>query len=163
MVLHAIYVSENIRAVSDMKAVIADGGKLTLLCRYLSERVDCTFEADSSQGFAIISEEGVFFGGVVVSNIRFHEGKPVDCEVSIGVESPIALKPEPMRAIFDYIFNQLGCVRCTAITKKNNTKARSFLEAFKFELEGKVRKGYDGERDALIYGLLAEDCPFLEA
>jgi len=145
-----------------MRAVIASPDKVVLLCKYLQEKVDCAFEPESSQGFAIMSDDNVFVGGVLVSNVRYTGSRAVDCEVSIAIENPLALKPEPMRAIFEYIFLELGCARCTAITRKANTKARGFLEAFKFLLEGNIRKGYDGERDALIYGLLAEDCPFLE-
>jgi RimJ/RimL family protein N-acetyltransferase len=75
----------------------------------------------------------------------------------------MAWRPHVCRAVFEYIFGQLGCIRCTAITRKNNSKAREFLEALNFQLEGRARKGYDGERDALIYGLLAEECRFFGA
>lgn len=145
-----------------MKAVIAQNDQKILICNYMEERTGANFDPKMCQGFAIMSDDNVFCGAVLVSNVREHNGKVVDCEVSIASEVATAWRPEPCRAIFYYIFKQLGCVRCTCITKKNNLKARKFMEAMNFQLEGNVRKGYDGEKDALIYGLLAEDCTFLE-
>lgn len=162
MVLDAVRFGQNSGNFTDMRAVIASGDKLNLLCEYLKSRIGCTFDPANSQGFAIMSDDDVFVGGVLISNIRYHEGVAVDCEVSIASETATAWRPEPCRAVFKYIFEQLGCARCSAITRKNNTKARAFLETFKFQLEGNIRKGYDGQRDALVYGLLAEECPFLE-
>lgn len=97
-----------------------------------------------------------FVAGVVFSNFR-----GTDIEVSCASETPAAWRPHVCRAIFKYIFEQLGCVRCTSITTKGNKKARGFLESLGFQLEGNVRLGYDGTKDALIYGLLRSECRFL--
>ena len=145
-----------------MIAKVATALQLPLLCDYLREKTDVTFDPTSVQGFAIMSDDDRFVGGVLVSNVRLSEGKAIDCEISCAAEASIAFRPEVCKAIFRYVFIQLGCVRCTSITKKSNTRTRQFLEALNFQLEGNVRRGYDGERDALIYGLLADDCQFLE-
>jgi len=139
------------------------GPRLALLCEYMREKIGTSPDPLSCQGFAILNDSGSFVGGVLVSNITFYEGRAVNCEITCAAETGMAWRPHVCLAIFQYIFKQLGCVRCTSITRKNNTKARAFLEALNFRLEGRVRKGYDGDRDALIYGLLAEDCQFLEA
>jgi len=142
-----------------MKAVPA-GARLSLICEYMRERTGVRFEPEACQGFAILSDEGQFVGAVLISNLTTFDGKPVNCEISCAAETSMAWRPNVCKAVFQYVFGQLGCVRCTSITRKNNAKARAFLEALNFELEGRARKGYDGERDALIYGLLAEDCQF---
>jgi hypothetical protein len=144
-----------------MRAEVCDPYKLELVCRYMHEKTDVVFQASQVQGFAILSDDNTFVAGVIVSNVRMHNDKAIDCEISCASESSIAWRPEVCRAVFGYVFNQLGCVRCTSITKKNNNKSRAFLEALNFKLEGNVRLGYDGEKDALIYGLLAGDCEFL--
>jgi RimJ/RimL family protein N-acetyltransferase len=144
-----------------MKAVIASAHTLPLICDYLFTKTGVQFDPRACQGFAVLDDDGTFMAGVLVSNVREHNGKPVDCEISCAAEHSIAWKPEVCRAVFNYVFVQLGCARCTSITKKNNTRARHFLEALNFQLEGRVRKGYDGEKDALIYGLLAEECQFI--
>lgn len=123
---------------------------------YVSTKTDATFTPGMYQSFAILNDQNEFCGGVVVSNFREH-----DCELSCAAETSLAWKESILRAVFDYVFNQLGCVRCTAITKKGNKRARAFLEGMGFQLEGNVRLGYDGVKDALIYGLLASECKYL--
>jgi hypothetical protein len=106
---------------------------------------------------AILDDSNEFCGGVVFSEYRDY-----DCQLSCAAETPLAWKPSVLRAVFDYVFNQLTCVRCTALTKKSNRRARAFLEGLGFELEGRIRRGYDGVKDALIYGLLREDCVYIQ-
>jgi hypothetical protein len=143
-----------------MKAVVADRQRLILICEYMYDKIGVRFNPSEVQGFAVISDVGDFVAAVIVSNLRFTDSKAIDCEISCAAETSIAWKPEVCRAIFGYIFGQLQCVRCTSIVRKNNTKSRAFLEALNFQLEGKLRKAYDGEKDALVYGLLAEECQF---
>lgn len=142
-----------------MRAVPA-GDKLPMICQYMFEKIGSTFAPHLCQGFAILSDTGDFMGAVVVSNVRTDGFRNIDCEISCASENSMVWRPHVIRAVFQYVFGQLGCVRCTSITKKNNNKARAFLEALNFVLEGNVRKGYDGQKDALIYGLLAEECQF---
>lgn len=142
-----------------MRAVPA-GDKLALVCQYMNEKTGAEFNQFQCQGFAILTDTGGFAGAVLVSNITYTGARAVNCEISCASETAMAWKPSVCRAVFEYVFGQLGCVRCTSITKKNNMKARAFLTSLNFVLEGNVRRGYDGEKDALIYGLLAEDCEF---
>lgn len=142
-----------------MRAVPA-GDKLAMVCQYMQQRIGVAFDPAMAQGFAVLSDDGDFVGAVLVTNVRYSDGVAVDCEISCASETSVAWQPEVCRAVFTYVFGQLGCARCTSITRKNNTKARAFLEALNFVLEGNIRKGYDGEKDALLYGLLAEECRF---
>lgn len=142
-----------------MRAVPA-GDKLAMVCQYMYEKIGVRFDPTKCQGFAVLSDTGEFIGAVLVNNMTYSDGRAVNCEISCAAETSIAWRPHVCSAIFQYIFGQLGCVRCTSTTRKNNTKARGFLEALNFQLEGNIRKGYDGKNDALVYGLLAEDCQF---
>lgn len=110
------------------------------------------------QAFAFIADDGTFVGGCVISNFR-----GTDCEISCAAENSMAFRRHVMQAVFHYIFVQLKCVRCTSITTRGNRRARKFLEALGFQLEGNLRLAYDGQRDALVYGLLARDCRYLGA
>lgn len=138
------------------------GENLPLVCQYMYERTGVQFDYQTVQGFAVLNDDGRFVGAVLVSNVMYFNDRPVSCEISCAADTSMAWKPGVCRAVFQYVFGQLGCIRCTSITRKNNTKARKFLEALNFELEGNIRKGYDGEKDALVYGLLVEDCQFYE-
>jgi len=44
---------------------------------------------------------------------------------------------------------------------KKNLNARKFLESLGFELEGRLKHEYDGQHDAIVYGLLTKNCRFL--
>lgn len=134
-------------------------GKFTeMVGQYLTEKTGMSLTPGMYQAFMIVDENRDFAGGVVFSNFR-----KTDLEVSCASDHPAAFRNSVCRAIFDYVFKQLNCVRCTSITTKGNKKARAFLEALGFQLEGNVRLGYDGKRDALIYGLLRSECRFLTA
>lgn len=132
-------------------------GNLTeMVGQYLTEKTGATFAPGMFQALAIVNDQRDFVGGVVVSNFRNRS-----CEISCAADTSAAWRPSVMRAVFTYIFVQLDCVRCTAITMKRNKRARDFLEGLGFVLEGNLRLGYDGKNDALVYGLLASECRYL--
>lgn len=64
--------------------------------------------------------------------------------------------------ILAYPFHQLGCTRLTTITAKNNKIARRFDERLGFRYVGKLSRGWDGRRDAIIYEMLKEECKWLK-
>lgn len=138
-----------------MRAVPA--GDLTrMIGDYVTEKTGAVFETGMFTAFMVLSDDDDLMGAVLISNFR-----GTDCEISCVSETPTAWRPHVCRAVFQYIFDQLGCVRCTSVTTKANVKARAFLEHFGFQLEGKIRLGYDGLKDALIYGLLRSECRYL--
>jgi RimJ/RimL family protein N-acetyltransferase len=138
-----------------MIAVPATGTQLDAVISYMHEKTGGKFDASLCSGFAVLSDNKEFVAGIVLSNYRTH-----DIEISCATESSIAWRPHVMKAVFQYVFGQLSCVRCTAIVTKGNKRCREFLNDLGFTLEGNVRNGYDGKRDALIYGLLAAECRY---
>jgi len=133
------------------------GDKTLLVGAYITEKTGCHLEPGMYQAMAILDDDSNFQGGVVISEYRGY-----DCQISCASETPMAFRDRVCHAVFDYIFNQLGCVRCTSITRKSNKRARSFLESLGFVLEGRIRKGYDGVKDGMIYGFLKEECRFIQ-
>lgn len=136
--------------------VVPAGDKTALVGQYVGSKCKCIFEEGTFQALAVLNDDNEFVAGVVVS-----EYSGVDCRISCATETSTAWRPHVIRAVFDYVFNQLGCVRCTAVTLKRNVRARKFMEGLGFVLEGRLRLGYDGVKDALIYGYLASDCRYL--
>lgn len=128
-----------------------------LVAQYVGEKTGAVFTPGMYQALMVVNSKGEFCAGVIVSEYR-----GIDCQMSVAAETPAVWRPHVLRAVFQYVFVQIGCVRCTATTRKTNMKARSFLEGLGFKLEGNLRKGFDGVKDSLIYGLLAEECRFLE-
>jgi RimJ/RimL family protein N-acetyltransferase len=141
--------------------IVPAGENSELVAEYLASHIRGSgFKPGSYQALAFLTDKDEFVGGVVVSNFR-EADYGNDCEMSVAAENPMAFRPHVMRALFHYVFVQLKCVRATAVTTKRNERSRALLTGMGFVLEGNVRRGYDGKRDALIYGLLAEDCRYL--
>lgn len=143
--------------------IAALAGKHTeMVGAYVMEKIPgLVLKPDMYIAFMIVNDQMDFVGGVVFTNYRETDGKPTDVEISCAAETPIAFKDDVCKAVFKYVFETAGCVRCTSITVKGNKKARDFLQGLGFQLEGNIRSGYDGRRDALIYGLLRSECRFL--
>jgi hypothetical protein len=125
---------------------------------WMAEKLGIPFQAGTYQALMVVDDNNTFVAGVIVNNYSGH-----DCFVSAAAETPFAWHPRVRRAVSHYIFKQLGCKRCTAVVRKNNKRVRRFLERLGCTLEGNLRRGYDGKHDALIYGLLVEECRFLAA
>lgn len=104
-----------------------------------------------------IVRRGQLIGGVVFNNYRGH-----DIHMSVAFEGKGSFLPGAVRALCEYPFEQLGCRRVTAITGKKNKRARKILERIGFTLEGVAKHGLDGFEDAMIFGLLRENCKWLK-
>lgn len=102
-----------------------------------------------------------FCGGVVYHNFySMPHGNAV--EVSIACSDAGWALPQTLRALFSYPFEQLGCVRMTAIAAKSNTRSRKLIEGLGFKREGSHPRAIDGKEDAISYGLLKEHCRWIK-
>lgn len=102
---------------------------------------------------AVYGSDGSFRGGVV-----FHDWRPKckSVEISAAAAGPW-IDRRLLQAIGDYAFGVLGCVRMTARTRWNNHAAVSLLLRLGFKEEGRIRRGWNGVDDVLIFGLLPEE------
>lgn len=97
-------------------------------------------------------------GGCVFNNYRHP-----NIEATIATVSPRWCSRTILNGIFHYPFRQLGCARVTAITEVMNQPVRAFLCRLGFREEGTLRKGFPGGIDAVVHGMLAEECRWLTA
>ena len=63
---------------------------------------------------------------------------------------------------FAYPFIQLNCHRVTGLVRIDNLAAQKFDEHLGFKKEGIIRKGADDGTDLILYGMLKEECRWLE-
>lgn len=75
------------------------------------------------------------------------------------VTNPRCATRRLLRATYTALFAQV--VRLTALIDPNNARAIRNAAAMGFIVEGLSRRGLDGHRDALVFGMLREDCKFL--
>lgn len=109
-----------------------------------------------------LPEDAQFIGrivdGKVVAAVSFSHWTGHDIELSVAA-LPGAGSRALLRAIFQYVFDQLDCVRCTARIRASNEKSLSLAERIGFRREGVLRNGY-GNEDAVILGLLRNEDVF---
>lgn len=69
--------------------------------------------------------------------------------------------PAFLFAVFDYPFNGLRLRRATAMVRGKNERALRLVKNLGFTYEGTMRH-YFRDDDAVIYGMLREECRFLD-
>lgn len=102
-------------------------------------------------------KNGKLMAGVIYN---CYEGANVNMHVG-AIDGAKWLTQEFLFAAFDYPFNQLKKRRVTAFMNENNDKAIGFVENLGFTYEGRMRN-YFRINDAVIYGMLREECRFLD-
>lgn len=108
--------------------------------------------------------EGRLVCGAVFNNLhRKVHGDSV--EVTFAADAKglrPALDNGVLRALFWYGFNcSPRITRLQAVTARDNRPARQFLEHLGFTREGSHRRGWDGRTASISYGMLRENCRWL--
>ena len=133
-------------------------GKDEWVCKWVAERIGWSaseLEPCTTIGFVL---DGNLICGIVFNSFR---PSSRDIHLTIAADNPVWATRRNIKAIFYYVFIQLGCNRLTLTIKKKNKRARKLAEGLGFKYEGNVRCGYDGIEDAIIYGLLHRECRWL--
>ncbi|MBB4194943.1 hypothetical protein GGE45_004863 [Rhizobium aethiopicum] len=94
--------------------------------------------------------------GRIIAGFVFNVWTEHDIELSLAADR---LSLTLMRAVSDYVFNQLGCRRATCRTRADNSSAQRLLARVGAEPEGRQR-GYFGDCDGLLYAITKEDFPY---
>lgn len=102
----------------------------------------------------------VLLGGVVYSKYLSYPAGGV-IQVSLAFDRADWAYPATLRTLFAYPFLQLGCVRMEASIAARNKRARRFIKGLGFTEEGKHPLRWQGNETAFSYGLLRQDCRFL--
>jgi RimJ/RimL family protein N-acetyltransferase len=105
---------------------------------------------------AFVDDEGMLIGAVGLSWLN-----PWDAELSIHLDKPTCLSRAILKELFSHCFDTLKAVRLTCHVRKSNKRARRFVERLGWKNEGCKRKGFDGKRDAIVYGLVKNECRWL--
>lgn len=112
-----------------------------------------------TSGFATM---GFIRDNQLIAGAVYHGFRQCDIIISFSSVDPKWCNKQNLYAIFAYPFEQLGCARLTAIVAKKNKRSRKLVEGLGFVREGCLKKGYNGRQDAIVYGMLAENCKWLD-
>lgn len=97
----------------------------------------------------------------LIAGMVYHQYRGHDVMMTFAADSPRWCMKGILGAFFRYPFKQLGCVRVTTVVAKKNKRSRRLVEGVGFTLEGVMRKG-NITQDAMVYGMLAEECKWIE-
>jgi len=104
---------------------------------------------------------GVFRHGKLLGGVVFDLYTGRDIVMSAAFDSPAWCTRKILKRLFSYPFVQLGCRRMTTITTVDNEAALSLDRRLGFVEEGRLRKAFPGDTDAIVLGMLREECKWL--
>lgn len=128
--------------------------------QYMRERIDLDLRGQNLDGpnwFCVTVREQMT--GDVVAGLACEFKSPFDVHFSAAIDHPDAISRRLLRGIFKALFSKAA--RITALVEPGNYAADDMVQRLGFVYEGFLRRGLDGRHDALIYGMLPEDCIFL--
>jgi hypothetical protein len=99
-------------------------------------------------------DHGAIMGVIVSQRLNPFEGS-----FHSVVSDPRCATRRLLKAVYTALFSQV--VRLTALIDPGNRRAIKNATAMGFVVEGLCRRGIDGRRDGLVFGMLREDCKFL--
>lgn len=105
---------------------------------------------------------GICCAGQPIAAVIYNNFNGHDIHMTIATNTPRWASRAVLRALFVYPFLTLGVARVTATTGKGNSRAQRLLEGVGFRQEGAVRLGILGREDALLYGMLRQECRWVE-
>lgn len=137
-------------------------GQKELVAAYLIKRIyDLGDDPwDGYEGIGVVKDRKLI-GGVVYTEWREIAKGQHDCRMHCAGE-PGWLTRASLKAFFNYPFNQLKCVRVTAIVTKANKRARDLNERLGFRMEGCIKDGFGTGKDGILFGMTRRDCRWIE-
>lgn len=117
---------------------------------------------DDLEFFGNINTLGVEQNGELIAGVVFegYTGSSISIHVA-ALEGKLWLSKEFLFRVFAYPFLQLECHRVTGLVRADNIKAQKLDEHLGFVREGIMRKGATDGTDYIIYGMLKEECRWL--
>ena len=101
---------------------------------------------------------GVMKNDELVAACIYYEYSGFDMKFSFAAEPNVQWATRGvMQSMFAYPFKQLKVDRVTAVTSHENTRAQSVLRRLGFQLEGIIRKGFDGSKNGFLFGAIKKD------
>lgn len=97
--------------------------------------------------------------GKIIAGWLFNHYTGRNIEVSVASDG--AITRGFIYAATDYVFMQLGCVRASCHVSVKNEKSLRFTRWFGWEQEGIRKNWYEDGSDAIVFGMLKENCKWL--
>ena len=106
---------------------------------------------------------GVVDNGELIAGAIYNEYRPpVDIRESFASISPRWATKYTLRHMFAYPFIHLGVRRMSSVIAADNVASIDLTERLGFKREGVMRAGMDDGQDAILFGMLKEECPWIK-
>lgn len=138
-----------------MRKLIFDGGERVI--SFVNARIGGQEDFPRDAYSIGIEEDGELIGGVV-----FTHPDLMGMVLHSGGKNARWLNRTSLRAIFSYPFKQCGCRRLTTLVRSDNPHADVVARKAGFKYEGRLRAAEADGADLLVYGMLADECRWLE-
>lgn len=113
-----------------------------------------------AEGFGMFTAIGLERDGQIKAAVIYHNYIPLpgggNIEITMASDGPMWARPQNIRALLHYPFEQLKCHRVTVVIPKRNKPSRRINEHLGFKLEGNIRRGF-GDDDAIVMGMLRSE------
>jgi RimJ/RimL family protein N-acetyltransferase len=126
------------------------------IANWVADRIPHVTDFENATTIGVTSDSGIPIGAVV-----YHDYRDKGVQLSCASDSPRWLSKSVLNSIFKYPFEQLECMRVTALAPSRNSHTRKFLEKLGFVQEGVMRKGFL-EDDCVVYGMLRDECEWIK-
>lgn len=107
-----------------------------------------------------VAVDGKPAAGVVWSDYREMK-HGADIRVTIAAADPRWCTRSVLRQLFDYPFNTAKATRITAIIREGNHRSLKLCKGLGFRQEGVARRAFNGKSNAIILGMLKEECRWI--
>ncbi len=97
----------------------------------------------------------------LIAGVVYNWYREANIEMTIASTTPSWCKRAILAVLFWYPFEQMGLPRVTAVTEHANESVRAFVRRLGFREEGMMRRAYRNGNDAVIYGMLREECRWI--
>ena len=105
-----------------------------------------------------LEEDGKLIAGVV---FNWYTGPSISMHVA-AEPGRRWLNRDFLYRCFAYPFLQLKCNRVTGLVRIDNLDSQRFNEHLGFKKEGVIRQGAEDKTDFILYGMLKDECRWLE-
>lgn len=111
---------------------------------------------ENKKDFGQFTAIGVKNNDEIIAGAVYSNYRDFDIEFTIASISPKWCQKGTLSALLYYPFIQLGCVRMTSTIAFDDKRTLRLAKGIGFEIEGLLKKGFDGKKDALILGIMKE-------
>lgn len=99
--------------------------------------------------------------GDLVGAVVFTEYTGNDIHVSVVTTDPCWWHRRYIKLLYEYVFDQCGCIRISALVNESNRKSIKLLRGLGSKEEGRLRS-YFNPKDGIVFGQLRSECKWLE-